>query len=291
MNRKKYTEGLVGMFGYPVEDNPSVIIHHAGFKALQMQWRYLTIEVFPDDLEAAVQALRALNMRGINLTMPHKRTVISFLDEISPAAELIGAVNTVVNRDRNLFGENTDGKGFLRSLTEDAKVEPAGKNILIMGAGGAARAIAVEAALAGASKITILNRTPSRGEELSSLISGKTSCRSSFVHWDSPYPVSPETDIVVNATSIGFAPDSKEMPSLEYDTIGDSMIVCDVIPAADTPFLAEAKQRGSYTLDGLGMLVYQGAIGFTLWTGREAPVEIMYRALALEFSQPGESGQ
>lgn len=275
-----YKAELVGVFGHPVAENPTIVLQEAGFRAAGLNWRYLTIEVRPEDLAAAMQGLRAMNMQGINLTIPHKVEVLKYLDEVSPEAALIGAVNTVRRIGDQLVGENTDGKGFLRSLREDAEVEPAGKRAVILGAGGAARAISVELALAGAGPITIVNRTVTRGEALVKLLNDKTETAATFVAWTGPYAVPPETDLVVNATSIGLFPEVEAKPNLAYDSLSPTMIVCDVIPnPPHTAFLQEAQARGATTLDGLGMLVYQGAIAFSMWTGVDAPVTVMHRAL------------
>ena len=153
-----YKAELVGVFGHPVSENPTVVMHEAAYAELGLNWRYLTIEVLPQDLEAAMKGVRALNMRGINLTIPHKVAVLPYLDEVKPAAALMGAVNTVVRVGDRLVGENTDGKGFMTALTKDAKVDPKGKSVVVLGAGGAARAITVELALAGAERITVVNR-------------------------------------------------------------------------------------------------------------------------------------
>ncbi len=275
-----YKAELVGVFGHPVAENPTIVMQEAAFKTCQLNWRYLTIEVLPEDLEDAMRGLRAMNLRGINLTIPHKVAVLQYLDQIAPDAALMGAVNTVRREGDALIGENTDGKGFLRSLREDAQVHPAGKKILILGAGGAARAIAVELALAGASHMTIVNRTPARGQELVTLLNEHTETKAVFVEWKAAYSIPENTDILVNATSIGLFPDVEARPEIVYDSIRSDMIVCDVIPnPPHTPFLKEAEARGARVLDGLGMLVYQGAIGFTMWTGMEAPVNVMYQAL------------
>ena len=278
-----YRAELVGVFGHPVAENPTVVMHEAAFAELGMNWRYLTIEVLPDDLEAAMAGMRAMNMRGINLTIPHKVTVVEYLDRLSDAARLMGAVNTVVNDDGELFGENTDGKGFLRALVDDARVDPKDANVVVFGAGGASRAITVELALAGASNITIVNRSPERGRALVDLLDEKTPTSATYEPWNGPYRIPSGTDIVINATSIGLFPDVDAKPDLDYTTVTAGMTVCDVIHSPDTPFLKEARQRGSRTLDGVGMLVYQGAIGFKLWTGREAPIAVMYAALAEAF--------
>ena len=210
--------------------------------------------------------------------------MIQYLDRLSPEAELIGAVNTVVREGTELVGHNTDGKGFLRSVRDDAGVDPARKRIVFLGAGGAARAMSVELALAGAAHLTIVNRTPSRGQELAKQLSQKTPAEAHFVHWQGQYALPPETDILVNATPIGLFPHVEDMPPVDMASIRPGLLVCDVIPnPPQTAFLRAAAARGARTLDGLGMLVYQGAIAFRMWTGVEAPIPIMRRALESVF--------
>jgi shikimate dehydrogenase len=281
---KNYKAELVGVFGYPVAENPTIIMQEAAFKALGLNFRYLNIEVRPEDLQTAFQGLRAFNMKGINLTIPHKVEVLKYLDVVADDARLIGAVNTVYRQGNQLFGENTDGKGFITSLRLDAAADPKGKKVVVLGAGGAARAITVELALAGASQITVVNRDKKRGLTLVNLLNAKTQTPASFVPWDSTYAIPDGTDVLVNATSIGLYPDINARPNLDYDTIRPGMIVCDVIPnPPHTILLKEAQKRGAKTLDGLGMLVHQGTIGFKIWTGMEAPVEVMKTALMNEF--------
>jgi len=275
-----YKAELVGVFGYPVAENPSVVMQEAGFRALGLNWRYLTIEVYEEDLADAMKGLRAYNMRGVNLTMPHKVTVLKYLDDVAPDAMIMGAVNTVVRKGKQLVGENTDGKGFLTALGQDAGADPSGKRVVVFGAGGAARAITVELALAGAAHITVVNRTKKRGETLVGILTDNTGTEARFVSWDETFEIPPETEIVVNATSIGFFPDVSAKPDIEYDSITGDMIVCDVVPNPPyTPFLKEAKKRGARIVNGQGMVVYQGAIGFELWTGHKAPVDVMKKAL------------
>ncbi len=277
---QSYQAELVGVFGYPVAENPTGVMQEAAFKACGLNWRYLTIEVRPEDLESAVRGLRAFNMQGVNLTIPHKVAVIEYLDRLSPEAQLIGAVNTVVREDAHLIGHNTDGKGFLRSLRDNAGVNPAGKQIVFLGAGGAARAMTVELALADAGHITIVNRTPSRGQELAKHLTDKTPVDALFVHWQGEYSVPPEADILVNATSIGLFPNVEETPAIAMASIRPDLLVCDVIPnPPQTALLNAAASSGARTLDGLGMLVYQGAIAFQMWTGVEAPIDVMRGAL------------
>ena len=279
-----YKAELVGVFGHPVAENPTVVMQEAGFRALGLNWRYLNLEVLPEDLAAAVQGIRAMNFQGINCTIPHKVAVLQYLDEVAPDARLMGAVNTVRREGNRLIGENTDGKGFMRSLREDAGVDAAGKHVVVLGAGGAARAMTVELAMAGAAKITIVNRSRERAQPLVTLLAKNTPARVEFIEWSGPFAVPPGTDILANATSIGLCPNVDDRPDLDYSTITPGMIVCDVIPNPPrTPFLREAEARGAQTLDGLGMLVYQGAIAFKMWTGQDAPVAEMRAALAAVF--------
>lgn len=280
-----YKAELVGVFGHPVAENPTIVMQEAAFQAMSLNWRYLTIEVHPEHLADAFKGLRAMNFQGINLTIPHKVEVLKYLDEVAPDARLMGAVNTVRREGQRLIGENTDGKGFLRSLREDAHVDPQGKKVVVLGAGGAARAMTVELALAGAAHLTIVNRSPQRGQELVALLNEKTPTQAEFVPWDKTYAVPPDTDVLANATSIGLFPNINDKPDLDYKTITAQMTVCDVIPnPPNTPFLQEAAARGARILDGLGMLVYQGAIGFKMWTGLDAPVTVMREALAKAFA-------
>jgi shikimate dehydrogenase len=196
----------------------------------------------------------------------------------------MGAVNTVVRVGEKLIGENTDGKGFMHALTHDAKVNPKGKKVLVLGSGGAARSITVELALAGAQQVTIVNRSSKRGEVLTELLNSKTPTKANFIQWQGQYSIPKDTDILVNATSIGLFPNVHEKPDINYASISSEMVVCDVIHTPMTPFLKEAQDRGAKIVDGLGMLVYQGAIGFKLWTGLDAPVEAMYKALSKAFN-------
>jgi len=282
---KNYLDSIVGVFGHPVAENPTVVMIEAGFKAAGLQnWRYLTLDVNADDLGRAMDAVRFLGFKGINLTIPHKVAVLKYLDEMSEAAEKIGAVNTVVNRDGRLFGENTDGKGFLTGIKEDAGIDPADKKVVVIGAGGAARAICVELGLAGASHITIVNRTLQKAEDLAERVSSKTKADAAAAELVSGFTIPDETDILVQATSVGLYPDIEGKADINYNSLSDTMTVCDVIPnPPNTPFLREAEGRGAKVLDGLSMLVYQGAIGFKLWTGIDAPKGAMKKSLKDEF--------
>ena len=280
-----YKFELVGVLGFPVAENPTCVMQEAAFVALGLQWRYLTIEVKPESLPNAILGVRALGMRGVNLTIPHKVAVLPLLDEISRDAAIIGAVNTVRRDGDKLIGENTDGKGFLRGIREEAGMDPVGKNILVLGAGGAARAITVELALAGARQITIWNRTTERGESLCRDLKQKISANAHFAPWVCNCPVGPDVDIVVNATSIGLFPDTEAMPEVDFKNARRDLLVCDVVPnPPETRLIKMARAQGFKVLTGLPMLVYQGAIGFEMWTGRKAPEHAMRAALEGAFA-------
>lgn len=281
---RNYRAELTGVFGDPVDGNPTGVMEEAGYAALGLNYRYITARVTPEGFADAVKALRAMHFRGINLTMPHKITVLDHLDEISEAARIIGAVNTVVvGEDGTLFGENTDGKGFVEAL-QAAGEDLAGARVTVLGAGGAARAIGVECALAGAASLTVINRTSARARELASLIERETPASGRALEWAPGVAIPEGTDILINATSIGLAPNDGERPDIDYATITPAMTVCDVVfDPADTLFLAEAGTRGARTVNGLGMLARQGARNFTLWTGLDAPVEVLEDALRAEF--------
>lgn len=280
---KNYRSELVGAFGCPIDENPTGVMEEAAFAAAGLDYRYLTIKVEREDIETAMKAVRALNMRGINLTIPHKVSAIPYVDELSPEAQIIGAINIVVNNNGVLWGDNTDGKGFLKSLTDrDISVE--GKTITILGAGGASRAISVVCALQGASQLHIINGSVERGGELVSLLSEKTPAKVDLIRWENTTAIPGDTNILINATSVGLYPNVDQKPDINYDTIHSGMIVCDVIfNDPNSLFLREAVQKGAVTINGLGMLVNQGALNFKLWTGQEAPVDVMTEVLRREF--------
>jgi shikimate dehydrogenase len=281
MKEQNYLDCLVGVFGHPAAENPGVVIQEAAFKDLGLNlWRFLTIDVDPDSLEDAIKGLKAFKMRGINCTIPHKIKVIEYLDELSESARLIGAVNTIVNTDGRLFGENTDGKGFMESLSDNG-MNPKGKKVVIMGAGGAARAIGVELSLAGVGSITVVNRPEDKvlGDSLMKLLS--TICdKSEYVNWDKTYAIPADTDILINATPIGLYPNVDEIPDVDVNTILPSMFVQDVIPnPAVTPFLRAAQVRGAKWNTGTGMLINQAAINIEMWTGMKPNKDVMLKAL------------
>lgn len=280
---KNYRSELVGTFGNPIDENPTGVVMEAGFREKGLDWRYITMKVEPGDLKTAMDGMKAVGMRGLNLTIPFKVEGVKLMDELSPAAEIIGAINVVVSKDGKLWGENTDGKGLLTSFHNEG-VDVRGKNIFILGAGGAARAISVECALAGAKKITIANIFREQGEELVKLLNTRTNAQAEFVFWDHPLTIPEDTDILSNATSIGLYPNVNDKPNINYDSIQSRFVVSDVIfNDPRTLFLGEAKKRGAQTINGLGMLVNQAALNFRIWTGVDAPMDVMKQTLMNEF--------
>jgi len=271
---------LVACFGQPVAENPTGAMQEAAFRAAGLNWRYLTIEVPPEKLRDAIVGMRAFGMQGANLTIPHKVAVIEHLDRIAPDADIIGAVNTVRREGNKLIGENTDGKGFLRGIRINAEVDPKGKRIVVLGAGGAARAILAELAMAGAADLLVINRSIRRGEDLARDLASKAGAPIRFQPWPNTYAIPEDADLLVNATSIGLYPDVNAMPPVDLRRARRDLLVADVVfNPPETRLLAAAKRQGLPTLDGLAMLVYQGVIGFELWTGRKAPEAVMAKAL------------
>lgn len=268
---------IVCCIGQPVAGNPTQYMMEKAFVAAGLDWRYLTLEVPPEKLVDAVSGLRALGFKGANFTIPHKVAVIPLLDELSPATELMGAVNCVNRVGDKFIGENTDGKGFVQSLREFGELT--GKQVVVLGAGGAARAIAVELGLSGVREITIVNRSAIRGEELAALLRERVKISAEFVHWEGDYAIPAEADIVVNATSIGLGDAAARVP-IDTESLRPELIVADVIfNPPQTWLLRTAAEHGCRTLDGLGMLVNQAVIGFRIWTGIEPDAAVMREAL------------
>jgi shikimate dehydrogenase len=265
---------LTGCFAMPAAENPTVAMMEAAYRHHGIDARYLNCEVAPAALGDAVRGARAMSWVGFNCSLPHKVAVIEHLDGLADSAAVIGAVNCVVRREGRFIGENTDGQGFLTALRTVA--DPAGKSFVMFGAGGAARAIAVESALAGAAAITIVNRDPGRGGELVALLNEQTPVRADLVVWDGDYSVPGGIDIVVNATSIGLFPDVDARLAVEPDSLRPGMVVADVIPNPPrTRLIRDAETRGCTVLDGLGMLVNQGVIGIRHWTGVDPDPAVM----------------
>ena len=272
-----FLQDLVFNFGHELASNPTQYMMEQAFAHHRLNWRYIQFEFEPDKLAGAVQAMRHLGFRGGNCTLPYKVAVIEHLDGLGESAAVMEAVNCVVRRDGQLIGENTDGKGFLQSFRQVA--EPSGKEVVILGAGGAARAIAVELALAGAAGITIVNRSAQRGQELADLLIERTQSQIVFTPWTGEYAVPESADVLVNATSIGMGDDTATI-AIDPATLRPSLVVADVIVnPPDTWLLRTARECGCTTVDGLGMVINQALIAFRYWTGVEAEPGVMRRAL------------
>ncbi|WP_108503488.1 shikimate dehydrogenase [Paracoccus indicus] len=269
---------LTGSFAKPAAENPTVAMIEAAYRDMGLDWRYVNCQVDPADLGDAVRGARAMEWRGFNCSIPHKVAVIEHLDELGTSARIIGAVNTIVRDGDRLIGENTDGRGFVKALQEVC--DPEGKRVVLFGAGGAARAVGVEVALAGAAEITIVNRSRDRGQEVVDLLNDKTDTKARYAPWEGTFSVPAGTDIVIHATSVGLYPDVDAMPDIDLDSITPDMVVADGIHNPPlTRLLKAAQDKGCKTADGLGMLVQQGVIGIKYWTGKDADPAVMRQAL------------
>ncbi|OPY62429.1 MAG: Quinate/shikimate dehydrogenase [Pelotomaculum sp. PtaU1.Bin065] len=277
---------VCGIYGCPVEHSFSPVMHNAAFNALELDFVYVPFLVEPACLPAAVAAVRALGLAGVNVTIPHKQAVLPLLDEVTEEARLIGAVNTIVNKAGRLLGDNTDGRGFLRALLEQAGFNPAGKTALILGAGGAARAVAVQLVLAGARKVFLANRSRERAEALAGLlVENAGPAAAEVVAWPGSGkkpdpPETPPADLVVQTTPVEMYPNEGSSISLPFSSFSPGQVVCDLVyNPAETLFMKRAVQAGAVALNGLGMLLYQGVLSFEMWTGKAAPVEVMRESL------------
>lgn len=274
---------LTGSFSQGAASNPTVDLMEAGYAAAAIPCRYVNCEVAPADLPDAVRGAVAMGWLGFNCSIPHKVAVVSLVDDLAPSAAIIGAVNTVIIRNGHLTGENTDGQGFLASLRQ--VIDPRGTRLLILGAGGAARAIAVECALAGASEVTIVNRGAERGMALAELVSARTPAASNYLPWSPRLALPSDVDVVINATSIGFAPDTASAPDVDFGTFRPTMVVADVVAnPPQTRWLTAAAAAGCTTVNGLGMLVNQACINARLWTGVDCDPAVMRRELIRLFN-------
>ena len=273
----------VGIIGYPIGHSLSPVLQQVAFDHHGIEATYQAWEVAPDDVPEFVRGLRQPDTLGCNVTVPHKETVLSLIDEIDPWASRAGAVNTIVNRENRLEGYNTDGIGFLRALKEDAGVTATGKRVLVLGAGGAAKGVCLALAGESVASIAIANRTPKRAENLTFLLRAHGALASPLSLEDPALnDASKAADIIVNCTTLGMTHGpSEESSPLSREQLPDNGLVYDLVyNPPTTPLLLEAKRAGVATLGGLPMLVYQGAASFELWTGLDAPVSLMAKAVS-----------
>lgn len=270
---------LTGLLGSPVSHSISPLMHNEAFRQLGLNYAYLCFDVKEEMLARAVDGLKTLGVRGFNLTMPNKNKMLELADALSPAAQMIGAVNTIVNDNGILTGHNTDGIGFMRSVSE-AGCEVAGKSMTLLGAGGAATAICTQAALDGVKNLYIFARPTSRFylrmRALVDTICSTTNCRALLYEQEDTAALCRcinESVLLVNATSVGMAPNTEASILEDSSFFPSHLTVADVIyNPRETRFLQLARQNGCKTLNGLHMLLYQGAEAFRIWTGKEMPV-------------------
>ncbi|MBI4379378.1 MAG: shikimate dehydrogenase [Nitrospinae bacterium] len=281
---------ILGIIGNPIGHTLSPLMHNTAIKHLSLNYIYLPFEVKKENLSIAIRGLKGLEIKGMNITIPYKEDVIQFLDYLEEEAELIGAVNTIKLERGSLKGYNTDGNGFIESLRIDAHEDVRGKNIIIFGAGGAARAIAIKLIVAGAERIIIANRTIERGVKLVEYINSKLSHQNSkFLKAISLkdrllIQYIREADILINTTPVGMKNNLE--PLFPYDYLSDRHMVCDIVyRPLKTRLLQEASIRGARILNGLGMLIYQGNLSFKIWTGYEMPIEIVRKILIEELEK------
>jgi shikimate dehydrogenase len=274
-----FLRALTGSLSKPAGENPTVAVVEAAYHHHGINARYINCEVDAQDLGEAVRGAWAMGWVGFNCSMPHKVAVLQHLIGVAESARVIGAVNCVTRAADGFVGENTDGQGFLASLRR--VVEPAGKNAVIYGAGGAARACAVEMALAGVRRVTVVNRDAGRAAALVQVLNEQTPAQAAVHVWDRTHRVPDGTDIVLNATPVGFAPDAEAMVDLDVNSLQPGMVVADVIVnPARTRLLRAASERGCLTFGGRGMLINQAVLGVKLWTGIDVDPQVMLDALS-----------
>lgn len=261
---------IAGIFGNPISHTLSPAMHNSAFRTLGLDMRYIPFRVLPEDLPGAVHAIRSLNLIGVNITVPHKENVIPLLDEVDKEALFIGAVNTIVNSERTLKGYNTDGRGFMSSLSEEG-ITVDGMEIVIIGAGGASRAISYYLS-EKASKLSLYDVARPKAEKL---IKDLKKIRSNISLLKDIKDLG-QPHVIINATPLGLKPD--DPPPLNPDFIKPDMIICDLI-YKKTHLLQEAENKGAKTINGSGMLLWQGVLAFELWTGIKPPVDVMRQAL------------
>lgn len=267
---------LYAVIGDPIKHSKSPLMHNAALRSMNVNGIYAAFHVLPHELEQAVQGIRALGIGGVNVTIPHKERVMAYLDDIDESAQVIGAVNTIVRRGGKLIGYNTDGLGYVRSLKEEMMPDLSAARILLIGSGGAARGIAYALLKEGCQELSIANRTVERAQALADDLSPYGQIRVVPL-LEAPDIDAEQADIVINTTSVGMHPDVEAIP-LNPDWLQPHLIVSDIVyNPLDTALLQAARRTGCRTHSGLGMFVYQGAIAFEMWTGKQAPAELMRR--------------
>jgi len=273
---------IVAVIGDPIEHTLSPAMHNAAFDALGMNWVYIACHVKPAGVRDAVEAVRALNWRGMNVTVPHKQAVMEGLDELSDAAKAVGAVNTIIHRDGKLSGDNTDVYGILRAIHDGAGVEDPPEHVVVLGAGGAARGIIYAlTTLEAVRKVTILNRTVERAERLATEFGGDTEIVAAPLDVDSARRALRDAGLVINVTNLGRGEYANLSPiGDDWNCLHDSLVCIDSNYSPPRTMLMKQIERvGGRAYNGLDMLVYQGARSFELWTGITPPIDVMRNAI------------
>lgn len=279
---------LIGLMAYPIRHSSSPAIHNEAFAYLGLDYAYLAFEVAQDTLEDAIKGMRALKMPGANLSMPNKAAVIPYLDDLSPAARLCGAVNTIVNKDGILTGHITDGMGYMQALKDDG-IDVIGKKMTIVGSGGAATAIQIQAALDGVKEISIFNIKDQfwdNARETVDKIMEQTDCKAALYDLADLDKLKAEIEdsyLFANATGMGMKPREGQTYIPDKSFFRPDLIVTDVVYSpAETAMLKMAREAGCKTMNGMGMLLYQAAEAFRLWTGKEMPINHMKKTLKMD---------
>jgi len=269
---------LTALLGYPVKQSLSALMHNTAFGHLNLDYIYIPFDIEQKDLQTTVAGLKTLNFTGFNLTMPHKQEIIQYLDEISKEAKLIGAVNTVVKEKGRLIGYNTDGKGYIASLKEE-KIPVKNQKVVMVGSGGAAKSIAIQLAMEGVEEILLLNRTIKPAEEIAdTIIENISGChvKAREFNQSNLQKVLEKANILINCTPLGMY--SKKDNSIVEDEriLRKDLVVSDLVyNPEETKLLRQGKNRGCKTINGLGMLIWQGALAFKVWTGEDMPVDVV----------------
>ena len=273
----KGSTNILGLIGHPVEHSFSPPMHNAAFDALNMDYAYVAFDVNPNDLKSAIEGAESLNIKGFNVTIPHKVDVMQYLDELDEVARLIGAVNTI--DFKNLKGYNTDGIGAVKAIEEVTSIK--NKNVVVAGAGGASRAISFYVAKYGAESLTILNRNESKAESLAGDVSD--SGLIGEVESDSINAIDnymENADVLIDTTPLGMHPNIDDEPIVKADKMDENLVVFDAVyNPNETVLLKEAIKANAKPVYGIKMLLYQGAESFKIWTGKTAPVDVMEKAL------------
>ena len=280
---------VCGVIGDPIEHSLSPTIHYAAFDHLKLDFVFLAFRVKTADLENAIRGMRGLGIRGLNVTMPHKSTVIGYLDEVDSTVQFLGSANTVLNKEGVLSGSNTDGVGALKALRENG-VALSEKKVLLLGAGGAAKAIAFSLA-EEVGELVILNRAPEKAKELAEALRRifKNKIVGDSLSPDAITKNLQDSDVLINATSVGMYPDSNQSIVAPQRLKSDLSVMDIVYNPVETKLARDAKAAGAKVISGVEMLIYQGAASFKIWTGRSAPVEVMRRAALNKLSSAGVS--